>query len=62
MIVDRDTVQLIRIQEKCKELEAQLKDSYKGKIGDTQEVLKLTKENKEVADKNRDVERKLNIC
>jgi hypothetical protein len=25
-------------------------------------VLKLTRENKEVSDKNRDVERKLNVC
>ena len=51
----------MKMEEHVKELEEQLKDSFKGQIGNTQEVLKLTKENKELSDKNKELERKCNI-
>ena len=51
----------MKMEEQVKDLESQLKDSYKGQIGNSQEVLKLTKENKDLADRNRENERKINI-
>lgn len=49
---------MVRMEEQVRELEAQLKDAYKGQIGNNQEVLKHVRENKELADKLRELEKK----
>ncbi len=52
---------MVKMEDHVRELEIQLKDMYKGQIGNNQEVLKYVKENKELADKVREYEKKTNI-
>ncbi len=57
----RDALQMVKMEEHVKELEAQLKDAYKGQIGNNQEVLKHVRENKDLSEKTRDLEYKVNL-
>ena len=49
---------MVKMEEHVRELESQLKDMYKGQIGNNQEVLKQVRENKDLADRLRDHEKK----
>ena len=52
---------MVKMQEHVRELEAQLQESYKGQIGNNQEVLKQVRENKELSDKLRDLEKRTSL-
>ena len=49
---------MMKMEEHVRELETQLKDMYKGQIGNNQEVVKYVKENKELSDRLRDTEKR----
>ena len=52
---------MFKMEEHVKELENQLKEAYKGQIGNNQEVIKYVRENKDLADKVRDLEKKTQL-
>lgn len=52
---------MIKMEEHVKELETQLKQAYQGQIGNNQEVIKYVRENKDLADKVRDLEKKTSL-
>lgn len=56
-----DAFQMVKMEEHVRELESQLKDMYKGQLGNNQEVLKQVRENKDLGDKVRDLEKKTNV-
>jgi Mg2+ and Co2+ transporter CorA len=56
-----DALQMFKMEEHVKELETQLKEAYKGQIGNNQEVIKYVRENKDLADKVRDLEKKTTL-
>ena len=49
---------MVKMEEHVRELESQLKDMYKGQIGNNQEMLKHVKENKDLIDRVRELEKK----
>lgn len=56
-----DAIQYVKMEEHVRELESQLKDMYKGQIGNNQEVIRQVKENKELGEKVRELEKKTQI-
>ena len=46
------------MEEEIKELQSQLKNSYQGQLSNNEEVLKQVRENKDLSDKVRELEKK----
>jgi chromosome segregation ATPase len=54
----RDSTQMIAMDQQIKELESQLTETNKGQIGRSNDLIKLTTENKQFFDDNREYQKK----